>query len=260
MIYFLFFIICFIASVIGAICGIGGGVMIKPILDSYGIFDVTTISFLSGCTVLAMATYSVIKSKMKKTHKIGNQTIFLAVGATIGGIIGKNLFAIVKNMNSDINKVGAIQSLCLFVITIGTLIYTLNKKKIHTKKTKSYIVCIVIGLLLGGISSFLGLGGGPINLIVLFYFFSMDTKEAAENSLYIIFFSQIAALLSTVLTSTVPNFQVSLLITMVIGGILGGIGGRSANGYLKSDTIEKIFIVLMIFMIGINFYNFIKFS
>ena len=32
-----------------------------------------------------------------------------------------------------------------------------------------------IGLLLGIMSSFLGIGGGPINLAVLFFFFGMET-------------------------------------------------------------------------------------
>ena len=53
MVYVLFFIISFLASIAGAICGIGGGVIIKPLLDSFGLMDVKTISFLSGCTVLA---------------------------------------------------------------------------------------------------------------------------------------------------------------------------------------------------------------
>lgn len=61
MINLLALIVCFFASVIGAICGIGGGVIIKPVLDSVGILDVTAISFLSGCTVLSMTTYSVLK-------------------------------------------------------------------------------------------------------------------------------------------------------------------------------------------------------
>ncbi|MBQ2105458.1 MAG: sulfite exporter TauE/SafE family protein, partial [Lachnospiraceae bacterium] len=60
MVFVLVFAICFLASVIGAICGIGGGVIIKPALDAFGIMDVSTISFLSGCTVLSMTTYSVI--------------------------------------------------------------------------------------------------------------------------------------------------------------------------------------------------------
>ena len=33
----LIFIICLLASVIGGICGIGGGVIIKPVLDAMGI-------------------------------------------------------------------------------------------------------------------------------------------------------------------------------------------------------------------------------
>ncbi len=61
MIYFIIALICFVASSVGAIVGIGGGVIIKPVLDSFKIMDVTVISFLSGITVLCMSTYTVIK-------------------------------------------------------------------------------------------------------------------------------------------------------------------------------------------------------
>ena len=59
--YILFWIVSFGASIAGAICGIGGGVIIKPTLDAFGVLSVSTISFLSGCTVLAMTCYSVIR-------------------------------------------------------------------------------------------------------------------------------------------------------------------------------------------------------
>ena len=58
MVLILVFLICFFASIVGAICGIGGGVIIKPVLDAFGIMSVSAISFLSGCTVLSMTTYS----------------------------------------------------------------------------------------------------------------------------------------------------------------------------------------------------------
>lgn len=45
MIYLIFLVVCFAASIVGAICGIGGGVIIKPVLDSFGVLDVTAISF-----------------------------------------------------------------------------------------------------------------------------------------------------------------------------------------------------------------------
>ena len=49
----LFSVVSFLASIAGAICGIGGGVIIKPALDLLGWASVSTISFLSGCTVLS---------------------------------------------------------------------------------------------------------------------------------------------------------------------------------------------------------------
>ena len=60
----LFFVVSLLASVAGAICGIGGGVIIKPVLDMAHLADVSTISFLSGCTVLSMSCYSVGKSML----------------------------------------------------------------------------------------------------------------------------------------------------------------------------------------------------
>ena len=55
----IFFLVALAASVAGAICGIGGGVIIKPVLDLLHLETVTAISFLSGCTVLSMSCYSV---------------------------------------------------------------------------------------------------------------------------------------------------------------------------------------------------------
>lgn len=260
LIYLVFLIVCFGASIVGAICGIGGGVIIKPVLDSFGVLDVIAISFLSGCTVLSMTTYSVLKNKISGESHVTMKTGFpLAIGAAVGGLIGKWLFSYVKSLSSDPNKVGAVQALCLLIVTLGTLIYTIYKAKIKTYEVDSAIVCVLIGIFLGIMSSFLGIGGGPINLVVLFFFFSMSTKLAAENSLYIIFFSQIASLISTIVTGSVPDFQIGVLVLMVAGGIAGGICGRAINKKIDEKTVDKLFIALMVLMIVINIYNIYKF-
>ena len=260
MIFVLVFAICFLASIIGAICGIGGGVIIKPALDAFGIMDVSTISFLSGCTVLSMSTYSVIKSKRSGSSKIDQETgVPLALGAAIGGVTGKYLFQIIKRMSANPDRVGAIQAVCLLIVILGTLLYTIFKSRIKTHKIESKAVCAVIGLLLGIMSSFLGIGGGPINLVVFFYFFSMDTKTAAENSLYTILFSQIASVLYSIVSGSVPDFSVGMLALMVASGICGGACGRSFNKKLESHVVDRLFIGLMIVMIFINVYNIYKF-
>lgn len=117
------------------------------------------------------------------------------------------------------------------------------------------LVCVVIGLMLGIMSSFLGIGGGPINLVVLYFFFSMDTKTAAANSLYIILFSQITSLVTTLITRTVPEFQLISLVVMVAGGIGGGIVGRKINKKIDGAAVEKLFICLMAVIIAISIWN-----
>lgn len=260
MIHLFIFLICFCACTVGAICGIGGGIIIKPALDTFGIMDASTINFLSGCTVLAMTTYNFGKNKLAGTSKIDQATgIPLALGAAIGGILGKNLFQIIRSMSASSARVTIIQSACLLIVTLGTLIYTLKKDQIHTHHVTNKVICAVIGLVLGVISSFLGIGGGPINLVVLFFFFSMTTKLAAENSLYIILFSQTASLISTLVSRSVPEFDFLILCLMVVGGIVGGIIGRKVNKKLSEAAVDKLFIGLMIFMICINGYNIFRY-
>ena len=252
----LFFIVSFFASTAGAICGIGGGVIIKPVLDMLHLETVATISFLSGCTVLSMTCYSVGRSILAGEHRVTLRVgTPLAAGAAVGGLLGKQLFTLIRGLFENQNTVGSVQAVCLAVITLGTLIYTVNKDRIRTKDVQSPTACVVIGLALGVISSFLGIGGGPINLVVLFYFFGMDTKTAAVNSLYIILFSQLASVLTTVLTSTVPPFPWTALLLMAAGGISGGIAGRTLNRRMDEKMVDKLFIGLMVVIVGISFYN-----
>ena len=254
----LFFVVAFLSSIVGAICGIGGGVVIKPVLDMLQMGAPATINFLSGCTVLSMSLYSVSKALRAGDSKVEMSTgTPLALGAALGGVVGKEMFSAVKAFFDGSPMVGGVQAIALGIITLGTLLYTLNKSRIKTRTTSNKLVCLVIGLLLGIMSSFLGIGGGPINLVVLGYFFSMDTKTAAANSLYIILFSQMASLIAT-LISGVPEFRILALILMVAGGIGGGIVGRKLNKKMDNRAVDKLFIGLMVLIVGICVYNAVR--
>ena len=252
--------VSFLASIVGGICGIGGGVIIKPVLDAVNIASVSTVSFLSGCTVLSMSCYSVGKALSAGDSLVDFKTgTPLAIGAAIGGIGGKNLFNILHAMAANPERVGGYQAICLAGITAATLVYTLFESRIHTHQVRNPIACSTIGLVLGLISSFLGIGGGPINVVVLYYFFSMSTKTAAQNSLYIILISQITSLLTTLSTRGVPEFQFHWLVTMVVGGILGGMVGRKVNKKLQEQHVKVLFKYLICVIVGISCYNAVRF-
>ena len=250
-----YFLVAFLSSIVGAICGIGGGVVIKPVLDLFQLGAVSTINFLSGCTVLSMSLYSVGKAMINRDSKVDMATgTPLAIGAVLGGVAGKELFGLIKSMFANGEMVGGVQAIALGIITIGTLLYTVKKSQIHTIQIKNRLFCAVVGLLLGIMSSFLGIGGGPINLVVLGYLFSMDSKTAAANSLYIILFSQLASFVSTLITG-LPAFDPLVLALMVAGGIGGGIVGRTLNKRMDNRAVDTLFICLMSLIIAICVFN-----
>ncbi|MDD3430359.1 MAG: sulfite exporter TauE/SafE family protein, partial [Oscillospiraceae bacterium] len=230
-------------------------------LDLCGWESVAAISFLSGCTVLSMSAYAVGKSMWAREKNVDTRTgTPLAIGAALGGLAGKQLFGKLADLFANPNTVGAVQAACLLFITLGTLIYTLKADKIHTHQVRKVMPCIIIGTVLGLCSGFLGIGGGPINLVVLYFFFSMDTKTAAGNSLYIILFSQTASFLNTIFTGSIPQVTLITLILMVIGGILGGLAGRTLNKKLTDKATRKLLVGVMIAIICISCYNFINYA
>ncbi|MGG7176371.1 sulfite exporter TauE/SafE family protein [Clostridium paraputrificum] len=255
------FLISLLASLVGAISGIGGGVIIKPILDSIGIMNVSTISFLSGCTVLTMTITSLIRNKKNKSGTNINYgvTFYLAIGSAFGGVIGKVLFDIIRNNLSSENIVGLIQSIILLIINIVIILYFKNKSNINTLKINNKSICILMGISLGVISSFLGIGGGPLNIALLYYFLSMSAKESTINSLFIIFFSQVTSLVTTLLTGNIPEFDLIFLVLMCSGGVLGGIVGSKVGKKMDDCKTENFFMLVLCMLTFINIFNIIKF-
>ena len=253
------FAICLAASTIGGICGIGGGVIIKPVLDALGVMSVSSISFLSGLSVLSMSVVSMIKQR--KSHLVELRTgSLLAVGAVLGGISGNAIFQQLKALTAD-QLVGMVQAIVLAIITILTLVYSaFLRSRLPSCQVKSAPATVLLGMLMGVLSAFLGIGGGPINLAILYFAFSMDTKKAAANSLYIIMFSQAASFLTSCLQRTIPEFKLIYLVLMVSAGILGGMLGSKVNKRISAATTDKLFAGLLLVIVFICFYNAWRFA
>ncbi|MCI6017616.1 MAG: sulfite exporter TauE/SafE family protein [Clostridiales bacterium] len=259
MLSVLLFFVCLLASSIGAVVGAGGGVIIKPVLDMLGVLPVSTVSFCAGCTVLGMSLCSLVRNRHDGVKLQIKTSTALAIGAVGGGLLGKWLFELVRNGFGDERMLGAIQAICLTLITFGVFLYICNKNKLPSMHVNNLLAAVVIGVFLGVISSFLGIGGGTSNVAVLFFFFSMDAKEAAKNSLYIIIFSQISSIFTAIVTGSVPSFEVLHLISMIFGGIGGALTGAAISKKIDNRGVEKILKILLLALVALDFYNVIKY-
>ncbi|WP_160677237.1 sulfite exporter TauE/SafE family protein [Clostridium sp. C8-1-8] len=253
----LYFIVALGATIIGAMAGLGGGVIIKPVLDFLGGYSVSAIGVISACTVFSMSVVSIIKQVKYKFKIEVRKTIFIGIGSIIGGPLGEKLLKDILKVFPH-NVVTIYQNTILAVFLILIFIYMRKKDKLRSFKINSSIVCVLIGLFLGIMSSFLSIGGGPINICVLTIFFSMSPKEAAVNSIITILFSQGSQLISIVSTRGVEAFQIPIIPIMVVGGVIGGIVGSKLNKICDDKVVLRVFNVLLILLIILNVYNITK--
>lgn len=253
------FLICAVASTLGAIAGFGGGIIIKPLLDMFHLFPVSTASFLSGCTVLSMSIVSLLRTRKNGIALDMRIATLLAVGSAGGGFIGKYLFDVLCDIYSSQNTIGAIQAICLVTLTALVYLYICKKDRLHSHHLKNAGVVVLVGVALGIISAFLGIGGGPFNIATLFFFFSMEAKIAAKYSIYMILFSQSASVLPPLIGQTAPAFFPTHLAFMAAGGIAGALIGAAISARMKNEQVEKILRTLTLTVIAIGVYNIVRF-
>lgn len=117
------------------------------------------------------------------------------------------------------------------------------------------LVVVLVGFVLGTTASFLGIGGGPINVAVIMMFLKMDIKESAIASVFVILLSQFAKIVTFGVTGGLVGIDFSMLLFMIPGAIMGGLIGFQLNHKLSHDHIVRIFNGLVACIILLNLIN-----
>lgn len=250
IIYF-FIIIC--ANTIGAISGMGGGVLIKPIFDLINIHSVAAISFYSSVAVLTMSVVSTTKQIKNGVVIDWLFAIQVSLGAMFGGVLGNVLFEKILSIFPGGRKVQLLQIL----LTIITLLfsYFYSKGKWENFNGHSHILKIFSGIFLGFLASLLGIGGGPINVALLMLLFNIPIKQATVYSIITIFFSQLSKVITIVLTVNMARYDLSMLYYIVPAAIIGGFLGSYVSGKVSDEKVNQIYQWVIILVLMINLFN-----
>ncbi|SDC30173.1 hypothetical protein SAMN05421734_10687 [Pelagirhabdus alkalitolerans] len=257
--FIIYLLIGLLTTMIGSMAGISGGVIMKPVLDMFGHFDLATIGVLSGGTVLAMSSMSILMAYKQGKSIEFKQGLLISLGSITGGTIGKEIFNQLLIHDQVAEHVGWIQSTILVFILVIIFLFMRYKDYITTLKLQNPLIVIGVGMVLGFSAAFLGIGGGPLNVAVLVLLFSMDVKKAALNSIFIIFFAQLSGILVVLFTTDLSSYDLSMLPFMLVGGVSGGLIGSRIRPYLSVKHVGILFNVLIISIIFINIYNIIQY-
>lgn len=249
----LYFLVIVLANTVGALSGMGGGVIIKPVLDAIGIHSLIEISFYSSVAVFTMSivsTWQQFKNPIEINIKLA---LVISFGSFLGGILGQLAFSQLLDFFQNESMVQWIQIILTVSSLLFALMYTIRKWK--SWELKNWCWYLVLGLFLGFLSTLLGIGGGPINVALLMLCFGIHIKEATVYSIITIFFSQLSTLMTIGFTTGYAVFDLSLLAAIIPAAMIGGFSGAKLSGILSENRVIRVYQIVLIVVIILNILN-----
>lgn len=250
-----YFLITILATTMASLTGMGGGIIMKPVLDILGHFDTETISVLSSFSVFTTSFVSTIKNVINKNKFNMDIVIPLGIGAVFGGSLGQAMFNFCTSSFQNKSIITIVQNVIIGLLICFVFYYIKHKDNIPSKNLSGAFNSSLVGLSLGVVSSFLGIGGGSINVPIFIYLFSYDTKTATISSLVTIVFAQASKLMSVLTTTGFEMYDLSVLPYMVVAAVAGGFAGTKLSTGFSDKQIEKAFVFLLFVIFGLCVWN-----
>ncbi len=242
-------ILAIFASTVGSISGMGGGIIIKPVLDAVSDFTVEQINFMSACTVLVMSICTLYRGRNDQLPIEIPTAIALGLGASVGGVLGKNLFLFLPS------SLVYLQSALLLALNVAVYFYLKAQQHLPSQNMKHAAGSFLLGSILGIISSFLGIGGGLFHVLALEFAYSASKVLAIKYSVIIIFFSQISAVFATIIQGIPENVSYPSLVLMMLGASVGANLGRKISKNFTETQLKSCFHDILVGIIALSAFN-----
>jgi len=259
--------------------GAGGGFIITPALNIFLGFPMGMAVGTSAFQVLGASTFAMYH-QMEKGRRLTGLKVALHVvigvplGSWMGGMMVERLKAM-PNWNVNGHSVPAVNfallvAFLLLLVSISSwLIYdnfirrrdgnddesdhvgVLAKLAVPPVLRYPSIVSgefsgtllVLIGLVMGFVSSLLGVGGGVIMMPILFYLVGQNTKSAAKTSVMLIFAT---GLFATVFHVLHGNVRYPMVAALILGAFFGTRGGVAIQKRISAKSLRKYFAFIVL--------------
>jgi len=228
-----------LAGFVGSLFGLGGGIIIVPVLTL--IFKVPVIEAVGTSLVSIVAVSSVAAIDFLKSDRVDlDLGMTLALAASIGAVAGSILITYIPSKILYLSF-----STVLFVAAVN-----MTRPRRIMLIDKQYGAPSNIGLgygvsfLSGGVSGILGVGGGIIRVPLMRIIMRMPMKIATATSSYMIGILAAPAALLYLLRGDIDIFKAAPIIIGVYGG---SSLGAAFSHRITSLLLRILFVAILIF-------------
>lgn len=254
--------------------GVGGGFILTPFLMFFGVPPAVAVATQS--VQLVATSFSSVITHWRNGHVDFKMGCYLLAGGLTGALIGIFIFNELR-ARGQADLLISLSYVVLLTAIGGLMLWESigamrrgdrgpegrHKPGSHTwmhglpfkvrfPKSKLYISSIppvVLGLLIGILSSVMGVGGGFILVPAMIYLLRMPTAIVVGTSLFqVIFVAAFSTFLHAVTNHTVDAVLAALLI---LGGVIGAQIGVRTGAKVRADELRLI-LAIMILAIGVR--------
>ena len=226
----------FAAGILGSMIGLGGGIIVVPVLTFLG-FPPTVAASNSLFAAFSNSIASTISySKQKRIeYSLGLKLGLLAIPGTIIGAI------ISTDVAPDIFKI-----LFGFVL-IASSAYIFLRKQVESREKiiSNQLIILIIGssFFAGIISSFFGIGGGIVFVPLMVVGMGMSMKKAAPTSQFVLLFASLSGVIVHSILGH-PDFLQSGF--LAIGAFFGGLVGAKLSLSVKERNLKILISIVLV--------------
>jgi uncharacterized protein len=242
----------FLAGGLGSIAGVGGGIIITPVLVLF--FHVPLPNAVAASLVAVIATSTAASSVHVERHVTD---VRLAMTLEVTTTLGAAAAAIVA---AHINhRVIAI----IFILFLLYSAYSMLRKQVQDGQqtgptpatwelgdpyqVRNYPAGLGVALIAGSVSGLLGIGGGPIKVPAMYLIMGVPLRVATATSNFMI---GVTAATSALVYYGRGDLRMDIAGPLVVGVFSGSLIGARVAPRLKTRAIAYVLIVLMIYLSG----------
>lgn len=253
-----------VAGVVGAILGLGGGMLLVPVLTlTYGV-DLHTAMGASIVSVIATssgAAAAYLRTGLSNV-RIG---LFLVVATVSGALVGAGLtgvapvrllelilglalaysgFATFRQLNLEVPAEPSADPLAVrFALEGGYYDRVLDREVTYRAAHVRSGISVMFGA--GLLSGLLGIGSGAFKVLAMDYFMRLPMKVSTATSNFMI---GITAAASASIFFSRGDIQPLLATPVALGVIVGAWLGTSLMARLRNRTLRKAFLPVLVYL------------
>jgi uncharacterized membrane protein YfcA len=242
----------FFAGLLGALTGIGGGVLLSPVLALY--FGIP-IRQAVGTSLVAVITTSAASSSVH----LQRHTTDIRLGMTLelATSLGAAVTAYLVGYFNRVALEGLFAAFLLYsVVTIvrrrGKIkeenelaVQTDGETVIPEYEPQRYPLGLGASLVAGGLSGLLGIGGGPIKVPVMYLFMNVPLMVATATSNFMI---GVTAAASAIVYYRRGDILVEVAAPLAVGVFLGSLLGARMAPRIHAKYVVYLLVAIMLYL------------